>query len=53
MYFLTAAITFEILKVRNEVIMENWSNEMWERMGNGVLTVMDLYYGWEVTGGQS
>jgi len=53
MYFITAARTYEILKLRNEVIMENWSNEMWERMGNSVLNVMAIYYEWEVTDGQS
>jgi len=27
-YFITAAKTYEILKVRSEVITENWSNAM-------------------------
>jgi len=36
MCFLTAARTYEILKVIKEVIMENCRNEMLERMGNSV-----------------
>jgi len=53
MYFLTPARTYEILKVRKEVIMENGSNEIYERIGIHVLDVMVIYCEWEVTGGQS
>jgi hypothetical protein len=31
MYLLTAARIYEILNVRSEVIIQNWSNAMWER----------------------
>jgi hypothetical protein len=36
-YFITAARTYEILKVRSEVITGNWSNARWVRKGKGVI----------------
>jgi hypothetical protein len=52
MYFLTTTKTYEILEVRSEVIIENWSNATWEGRKKSVINVMAMYWEWEVTGGQ-